>query len=180
MREEPKPREDRSRGGARRTGRLGPFATRGRPKVADARTPGPETRTERAGPREGNEEARRVEVPRRNMVASPHAKTSRRRSPCVALTALDKAADIFDKTLTRAGERRNSARRRGFYRNRSIDRHREISSSAISSLRTCLKQKFRYILIERNNSALQLYHIVITIAIIVSKISIVSINKELR
>lgn len=38
----------------------------------------------------------------RNMVASPHAKTSRRRSPRDALTLLDKAADIFDKTLAYA------------------------------------------------------------------------------
>lgn len=38
----------------------------------------------------------------RNMVASPHAKTSRRRGPRAALTLLDKAADIFDKTLAHA------------------------------------------------------------------------------
>lgn len=33
----------------------------------------------------------------RNMVASPHAKTSRRRGPKAALTLLDKAADILIK-----------------------------------------------------------------------------------
>jgi len=41
---------------------------------------------------------KRVVESGRNMVASPHAKTSRRRSPRVALILLDKTADIFDKT----------------------------------------------------------------------------------
>lgn len=38
----------------------------------------------------------------RNMVASPHVKTSRRWGPRAALILLDKAADIFDKTLAHA------------------------------------------------------------------------------
>jgi len=65
----------------RKAGRqVGPFATRGRPKVADARTPCPRAgRCERAVVR-GTEKRGEPESGR-NMVASPHAKTSRRRSP---------------------------------------------------------------------------------------------------
>lgn len=59
---------------------VGPFATRGRPKVADARTLCPRAgRCERAIVR-GTEKWGEPESGR-NMVASPHAKTSRRRSP---------------------------------------------------------------------------------------------------
>jgi len=100
------PREHQSRTGARQTG----WSVRhpGAPQGGRCSHAGPKRRTERMGRCRRNGEPNRIEESRRNMVASPHAKTSRRCSPRAALTLLDKAADILDKTLAYALLRENS------------------------------------------------------------------------